>query len=60
MEDLHLMAKNCELFNGAQHTLTKDAYQIYKETIDLINVDRNILGKDKDPYTVQQNDIRTK
>ena len=54
------MAKNCELFNGAQHTLTKDAYQIYKETIDLINVDRNILGKDKDPYTVQQNDIRTK
>lgn len=54
------MAKNCELFNGSNHTLTKEAYQIYNETVELINVDRDILGKDKDQYIVQQNDIRTK
>lgn len=54
------MAKNCELYNGTQHFYSKDARQIYNETLDLINVDREILGRDKDPYAIQQNDIRAK
>jgi hypothetical protein len=54
------MVKNCELYNGAGHHFTKEGKQIYSETLDLINVDRNILGREKDPYTIQQNDIRTK
>jgi hypothetical protein len=60
LEDLELMAKNCELYNGTQHFYSKDARQIYNETLDLINVDREILGRDKDPYAIQQNDIRAK
>lgn len=60
LDDLQLMAKNCELFNGSEHALTKEAYLIHTEAIHLINVEREVLGKDKDPYTVQQNDIRIK
>lgn len=60
LEDLQLMVKNCEQYNGANSYYSKEASQIYNETLELINVDRDILGHDKDPYTIQQNDIRTK
>lgn len=60
LEDLKLMVKNCEQYNGVNHYYSKEASQIYHETLELINVDRDILGHDKDPYTIQQNDIRSK
>jgi hypothetical protein len=60
LEDLELMAKNCELYNGSQHFSSQYARQIYTETLELIHVDRDILGRDKDPYTIQQNDIQAK
>jgi hypothetical protein len=60
LDDLSLMVKNCELYNGMQHHYSKEGRQIYSETVQLINVERNILGRDKDPYAIQQNDIRTK
>jgi hypothetical protein len=60
LADLRLMAANAAAFNGADSLIAKDARKLVDEAEKSISLERDLLGADKDPYRMQENDIRAK
>jgi hypothetical protein len=46
IDDINLMAKNCELFNGPNHELTKAAHLLVSQLVSNLTHDARTVGKD--------------